>query len=386
MRLGYNYPYSHLMDGSDIGPYIHVDPAEWKKRNDLEATGNISSIPLPPLFDHIDRNLRNLKNMGFSVIRWFILGNGTNYGPSPKRVIRYKMSYWKNPMPIVEYNFDPPPIIDKRFRRDFEELLRRFKAAKLQLIPSLIDFAFGSELLVPSGCCGRADVIRIPAKRKIFLDTMLAELLEASKPFKEQIFAWEVINEPIWLCTPFGPLSKPEWNPRRTEVSSDEMTEFLNDAIQRIEKAGFQSTVGHRFYSDLTKFPTGSIPQFHTYYSSIFGYSDPVPMQGKRLWRANPKPILGEFDSDQNRYGEVWASDLGTKDSTLERLKLLEREGCDLALIWPELGDAKKGRISEDVKQKEQDVLTKKDIIKLLDKTRQAIVNYTGGILPPKDE
>ena len=42
--------------------------------------------------------------------------------------------------------FDPPSEIDRRFTRDFEELLLRFKRAGLQIIPSLVDFTLGSTL------------------------------------------------------------------------------------------------------------------------------------------------------------------------------------------------------------------------------------------------
>ncbi len=393
MRIGFNYPHSYNRFGSDFGPNIWVSDLDWDKYNALEASGNLASIPLPPLFDHVDRNLANLQKMGFSVIRWFVLGNGNAYGLAPTRVLRWVSKFFN----YYDYTFTPPLTVDKRFRRDFEELLKHFKIMQLQLIPSLISFEFGSRDKAGTGPApgtgygGRADVIRDPAKRKVFLDTMLAELLATSIPFKEQIFAWEVINEPVWLCQDIGPLSTPNWASRIPEISWSEMTDFLNDALKRIKDAGFESTVGHRFFDDLKRFPTGSIPQFHYYcehrWYAVGSYkSDPENIKGANLFGGNSKPILGEFDSAENRFGESWKKDLGSTDSTAERLRLLEREGCDLALIWPDLGGAKEGRVSPTTLQPEIDAVNKNDVIKLLGTTRQEIVNHTGGTMPPVNE
>jgi hypothetical protein len=381
MRLGFNYPWARHEFSANFGPYFWVDDAEWNKNNVLEASDQLPLIPLPPLFKHVDRNLANLKKMGFSVIRWFLLGNGQSYGPAPTRYMKSITLV----SPPYDYNFNPPTTLDKRFRRDFEELLRRFKAAQLQLIPSLISFEFGSNLAAGggphgTGYGGRADVIRDPARRKVFLDTMLAELLTASAPFKEQIYAWEVINEPVWLCIEFGPLSRPKWwVPRTPEVSFSEMSDFLKDAITRIEKAGFQSTVGHRYFDDLARFPPGSIPQFHYYadhrYATERYKSDPANIKGTQLFGRNPKPILGEFASSEDPvyHDNPWKYDLGGVDSTLERLKLLDHEHCDLALIWPDRSSNEKA-------------VADNDVIKLLSTTRNDIIKYTNGKLPPENE
>lgn len=169
------------------------------------------------------------------------------------------------------------------------------------------------------------------------------------------------------------------------------MATFLTAAINHIE-AVFpgKSTVGHRFLSDVSgpfKFPTsaiGSIPQVHYYnkrvevmssaswepasylFNKSMGDALPIdPLHVKDLFTGTPKPILGEFDSDHNGFGPAW-SELGSSDSTLARLKLLESVGCGLALIWgDDYSDATQGP----------------DNIKLLPDTRQAIVNYTGGTL-----
>ena len=81
MKAGFNYGWSHDRYGAQIGPNPWVSIEEWTVRGKLAAAGEVSRIPLPPLFDHIDANLWYLKAIGVSVVRWFMLGNGFNYGP-----------------------------------------------------------------------------------------------------------------------------------------------------------------------------------------------------------------------------------------------------------------------------------------------------------------
>ena len=166
-----------------------------------------------------------------------------------------------------------------------------------------------------------------------------------------------------------------------------EMNEFLSVATELIKHKGFASTVGHRFFSDVVNNDSSESfvvsvdkPQFHYYAKSLAGFGDPFQIEGQGLFSGNPKPFLGEFDSDLNRFGWSWpelaahAGSRGTayfagKDTTLNRLNLLEKEGCELALIWGDLDDS-----------------DKKDPIKLQQVTRQAIIDFTGGKLPDKPD
>src|SRR5581483_3395327 len=104
MRLGFNYAWSGNRYGSDFGPNFNCDATTWQTNNQLEASGNLAAIPLPKLFDNVDQNLADLKQLGFSVVRWFILCNGNSYGPAPVKG-------------LLGYSFTPPAVIDKRFRR-----------------------------------------------------------------------------------------------------------------------------------------------------------------------------------------------------------------------------------------------------------------------------
>jgi hypothetical protein len=391
MLVGFNYPWSREAYSSQIGPNIKTSPEEFAKFNSLELAGDMS-MELPPLFEFmpnfipdppnsglklrfVERNLCNLKRMGIGVVRWFLLGNGNNYGPNPT----LRTPTLPHPA-AARYSFHPPNPIDKRFRRDFVKLLTIFREREMRIIPSLIDFAFGGEIMTgpgpPEGKTwwgGRADVIRDPVARSIFLDTMLAELLAASKEFKDQIYAWEVINEPIWLCIPTGPLSQPSWVSRVPETTISEMNLFLKEACRRIEAADFVSTVGHRYFGDLNVFEKGNKPQFHYYadfkwYNYLGGAKNDPPMEG--LFRGVIKPFLGEFAAHNNTTDrDRWAQQ---NDTTFSRLKRLEEEGCELALIWP------------DVPGNRQDVKDQ-DILKLQIETRREIVKYTGGKLPDNE-
>jgi hypothetical protein len=300
----------------------------------------------------------------------------------------------------MDCEFNPPSRADRRFKRDFAELLARFRQAKLKILPSLISFEFGSYVGFGlnkngTGFCGRADVIRDRTKRTVFLQTVLADLLEASKGYEDVIYAWEVINEPIWLCLAVGPLSKPQWSPRFPEVSITEMRDFLTDAVAMIHSMSkIPSTVGHRYFDDIRLLPAGEkAPQFH-YYADHRWYAflgnantDPDGIRGQRLFTGSPKPFVGEFDSAYNRFGHPWAKDLGAADSTTKRLELLAAEGCDLALLWADLGGIKDdGRPIPPTLAAEKSALGTDDVLKLLPDTRKAIVGYTGGVLPPAGE
>ncbi len=392
MLLGFNYPWSRFADGAQIGPQIWGDAVLLEKWNQLARNGKLSKtdIPLPPLFDYLDRNLKNLANMGISVVRWFLLGNGNNYGPNPRKVIESvppKLNDLPNPKRTI-YRFDPPPGADPRFKRDFAEMLEVFKVNKMQLIPSLINFEFGGEAITgpgPNGTwhAGRADVIRDPVKRTLFLKTMLGDLLDASKGYESVIYAWEVMNEPIHLALAFGILSRPNWMPRPQEVTRQDLKDFLQEAVARINLAGLPSTIGHRFYDDMTEFASGeTVRQFHYYanerfYNSLGGANGDPPMKG--LFKGSNKAFLGEFSAVGGR-PEKWTYSTPQTDSTLNRLKLLEAEGCDLALIWPDVD------LQDSDPPEKKDHYFTKDGLALSDEARAAIVAFTGRTLPPANE
>jgi hypothetical protein len=405
VKLGFNYPHSYNRYGADIGPNPHCPTKQWVEEKQLVERGQIAKVPPAPLFDHLRRNLDNLKKMRIEVVRFFLLGNAFNWeGTGPTR--RPPPPGPIGVLPYHDWAFSPLLRLDPRFTLHFEQLLKAFREAGLQIIPSFIDFYFTGDSrgrdakgLAPSG---RADCINDQTKRQVFLGTVLREFLKVATRYKEQIYAFEVINEPFWTYSPIGPLSNApvdviKANPdsligfaRRPEVTEAAMNVFIGEAIELIAAAGLPSTVGHRFHGDLTTraslqweatgppqsflYYAGSKPQFHYYGKPTMGLGDPNQIKGAGLFAEGSlngvKPFLGEFDSDLNGFGNPWP-ELRGKDTTLERIKTIEAEGCELALLWPDQAELKGA---------------KPDRIKLAQATREAVAKYTGGVLPPGDE
>jgi len=386
MTVGFNYAWAYETYGGQIGPNPNVPWELWLDQQKLALAGKEKQIPLPDLFKNIDRNLDHLSQMGITVVRWFLLCNGFNYGlGGAKRNLAPQPS--TNEFAWVDYVFDPPLRPDPRFAYHFEEMLKRFKKAGVQLIPSFIDFGWiadfnGSVDRAGSRTPGRKiDCITDPGKRLV-LWQLLNEFLKVSRSYAAQIYAWEVCNEPAWWTSGYFPHATPAvWIVHRTGEPSNPfragalpkgvIKDFLIEGIQTIEAGGFKgkSTVGHRYFSDIAgadPYPTGSLPQFH-YYGKP---SDPdkIPTFG-----GDAVPFLGEFASDaaDAERSQPWTKDLpGGNDTTYQRLKLLEQRGCQLALIWPDKSGYGPGKKQE-------------DWVKLEEGTRRQIVQYTGGTFVP---
>lgn len=95
------------------------------------------------------------------------------------------------------------------------------------------------------------------------------------------------------------------------------------------DRAGFSSTVGHRYYSDRAWLPSGSVPQFH-YYGRLF---DPVRLP------PSSGDILGEFSVKDGSEGGAWRWLPQAQDVTgrvRDRLLEAERLGYPMALLWPD--------------------------------------------------
>jgi hypothetical protein len=315
MKVGFNYPWAFNKYGLNFGPggLIKADGVtpEW-----------VASVP---------KNLAELKRMGISVVRWFILANCANYG-SP-----VDHSFRSDFFDVESWSFDPPPALDPLFTQHFRTLLEFIRDAGLQLIPSFVDFGI-AEL-------HRIDALADPKKRDIFLKAALDPLLDVSKGFRDQIFAWEVMNEPSWCTRSISP-PRHRYGNQGGDLTASELTDFLKAALEHIHDAGFRdkSTVGHRFLSDLSDFPTGALRQFHYYarvYSFLglnFGDPEVIPTA------ASSNAFVGEFGAraagDQ---GEHWTDcagvDLDENNTVFSRLTVLARKGYSLAMVWPDLGN-----------------------------------------------
>jgi hypothetical protein len=385
VQVGFNYAFSREEYGLQIGPFPPTenwteDEVQWKEQRrwselSMQWAGN---LPRTPVFRELGKNLAELKSLGISVVRWFILCDGFNYGYGPTRKLRSDGD--------IEWSFDPPSRVDPRFPTYFAWILAAFRAAKLQIIPSLIDFGFVGNSTQRNyynfARGGRAECLTDPTKRGQFLNGIFASLLLASRAYPETIYAWEIVNEPEWMVLPN--LKHPDqalWGLANSIsaqyhnghllhdplVRMGELSDFLRDGLALVKQSGFKSTVGFRYHDQWTTFPGGTNPQFHYYakpgYSGFFGDPASIPQ-----FTGDPKPILGEFASQHSKYNVPWPDLAGKTDTTLERLKLLESRGCELCLFWPDF-PAPKGT----------DGKIRGDPIKLAPETKRQIKTYTGA-------
>jgi hypothetical protein len=298
MQVGVNYPWFDY--GWDFG----LGPPPWRGERTT-----------PRWFDYVDEHLDRLRDLGISVVRWFILADGLTYGTG-------------DDAPRPDGGFDPPAL-DAAFIAHFDELLQRFArtatadAPPLQLLPVLIDFHFCQESVPVDAAWikqGRADAIRDPVKRSRFLTAALDPLLQVSAVHADVIFAWELINEPDWITkgwhfSPFGDSPIPE----------EAMKEFLDEGKQRIRAAGFKPTVGFGSVDTLRQSGvTAEINQFH-YYPDGRATLEPH--------RFDPQfpGILGEFATAST---DRWPDLAPDAQAVADRLQLTAGRGYPLALPW----------------------------------------------------
>jgi hypothetical protein len=322
MQVGVNYPWFDY--GWDFG----LGPPAWRANRGT-----------PRWFDHVDDHLERFRDLGISVVRWFILADGLTYGTGDHA-----------PRPggaTAEWRFEPPPASEDILDH-FQELLQRFERTAtagvppIQLIPVLIDFHFceagmrpveeidpGDPLRtrVDTGWVkqGRGDAVRDPAKRSRFLDAVLDRLLRVSTGHRDVIYAWELMNEPDWITR--------GWHPHpfgESPIPEQAMREFFEDGKQRIRAAGFKPTIGFGSVRTLQRSGvTAEINQFHYY-----------PNGRTRLERhafdSRFPGIIGEFATST---ADIWPDLTTPVQGISHRLQLAEDLGCPLALPWSFLAE-----------------------------------------------
>ena len=302
---GINYPW--LNYGWDFGD----PPAGW--------TGGKE----PELFraeqrQTIAADLRDIAALGLNVVRWFVLADGLSYGlgaGAPQAKDRF-------------FVLPPGDPAIHRMVADFRQLLDLCAAAGVKLIPSLIDFHWCFPVSMVSagvGKGGRSVVVRDETQRRIFLDSVLEPLLAASREKPEAIYAWEPMNEPEW-CT-----GGSEWKfwerptSKNRTVSREDMRDFLKDGVERVNRAGFVSTIGFAHWDTIRAWDTEDwgigLQQFH-YYAQ--GGAD-LPAAAD----VTSQPcLLGEFASLP---AKAWPGEAQTLDARLKRATELGYTG---SLLW----------------------------------------------------
>jgi hypothetical protein len=315
VQVGVNYPWFDY--GSDFG----LGPPSWR--------GGHST---PRWYDEIDQDLRHLRHLGVSVVRWFILADGLTYGTGDDAP---RLRGWLR----RRWHFDPPPL-NGEILAHFSELLARFASVSqgttscIQLLPVLIDFHFcqpgillvmtpgnsGSSTMVTDRAWvkqGRVDAISNDAKRARFLENALDPLLKTSQQYSDVIYAWELINEPDWVTEGWSPNPQGE---RRVPESS--MRAFIEEGSERIRRAGFKPTVGFASADTLRRCGVVSdVSQFHHY-----------PGGATTLDRHEfDLGIVGEFATAAT---DVWPDLIDSGQTVLNRLRLAQACGYSLAVPW----------------------------------------------------
>ncbi len=381
MRIGFNYPWAFDDYGFNFGPVFFPPPPGG----------------LPTWNGSLASRLEEMKRLGISIIRWFILMNGLNYGrittdsrgqiqtiEAPRERVPVE-SAGGTSSPGSGWEFDPPDKLDPLVVQHFTLLLRHVRDARIQLVPSLVDFPFFAmppfrrkevdparniKPRDPNSGGGRTEIMLIPSKRQKFFDTVLEPLLEASRPFQEQIFAWELMNEPSWLINTFTPIDN---DPR---MNRDALVAFLREGLDRIEaRSEFaeKSTVGHRFHGDmdgeapLRGLPTGKIQQFHYYGKFFDSFVFPRPRGKKFLGEIAVGANTLSFPQFRADQAAPWPelSGADATDTVFVRLKHLAKLGYKEVFLWPD--------------EKDGDVPGRLDHVKMSPAARQSLRKFTSG-------
>lgn len=288
-----------------------------------------SAPELDRWIEHLGSNLVPLRDeLGMSVVRIFLLCNLANYGR------------------VTGGRCELPEALHPKFLEHMERMLVEFDRAGVQVIPSLIDFKALGRIPGPkdpqNGCGGRSSLVADRALSAAFLDQVLEPLLDVAESFRSTIYCFEVVNEPIWNTLP-RPL--PVWVAGGRTLSRGDLVDFLNQALLRIESRGLQSTVGHRFLSDLKRFPAGTKRQIHFYPTNLLGATF--------IDRSLPnydqsRAFVGEFGirAPGGPHGEAWLALRGidrrdTRSRVAARLSHIKQKGYPLCLLWP---DGRNGR------------------------------------------
>ncbi len=301
---GINYPWINY--GWDFGE----PPAGWTGGLDRASFRATQQIELA-------KDLKVLRALGMDVVRWFVLADGLAYGTGDFA-------------PQEDGRFLVLPPGDKTIRdivADFSAVLKLCSDAGVKLLPSLIDFHWCFPMKkVGEGLakCGRAAALQDEIQRRIFLDTVLEPLLEASQAYPNSIYAWEPINEPEW-CTSGSLWKFWERASDNKTVSRSDMKAYIRESVARINVRGFLSTVGFAHWDTIGDWDAEDlgigVQQFHYYAQG-----------GAELPEAAAVTIqpclVGEFASAP---GMAWPCETQSLDQRLRKVRELGYAG---SLLW----------------------------------------------------
>ncbi len=322
LLVGINYPWlDYAWDFGDPPPaWVNpLDLAVWREQKRARIVEDFQAFA----------------EMGFFAVRWFLLGDGTNYGvdlDAPRQIDH-------------EWSFEPLPEshpFNRQFLSDFQFVLETCARVGLKLAPSLIDFHWchrGSTVGGNPGIVkgGRYQIVRDPGKREAFFNQLLEPLLDLSMKYRDAIYAWELINEPEWVIARPSLTQLIAGVDQDKTVSQKEMKSFIAQGMERINRRvladgspAFQSTVGFAHWGSVEDWSSADLGvrlhQFH-YYAQA---EADLPQDGLSL----PEPcFIGEFATAVEReWPELKRS--GLEQTISNRLRAIEKNKYQSAFLW----------------------------------------------------
>jgi hypothetical protein len=281
-------------------PWIHYD---WDFGEPPRDASGRPWGPRAAWRDRIERDLERFREIGVFAVRWWILGSGLLYGTGADA-----------------------PQLSTAIVEDFESALPYFRAAQILLLPVFVDFKMFLEAEAAARGYvkgGRAALIANLTMRARFLERALQPLLDASRPYADVIYAWDLVNEPEW-CVRNPGLHIPRGI--RPTLRRSAMLAFLREGVARINGAGFRSSVGFAHYQTLTAWRSIDLGvrlhQFHY-------YGAPAVVEPHTFHPDYPI-IVGELATASHR---PWP-ELGSRDGLFNRLRHLEEKGYPSAFVW----------------------------------------------------
>lgn len=401
MNLGINLPWGDY--GWDIGPQpVAVDGS---KPDDSEVANRLLSPGANGSKTNLDATFSSLKKLGIECVRMFILADGTNLKP-----------------PTIDDNGDwqvPATALDNTHLSDFRTILEACVRQKMQIMPVFVDFNLFAPpaimiqhlggiddpglnshgVWVPPGNDsvddfvdkfykdevealfkdnsrsvdwhnfikgGRAPILRSRDQVDGFLKSTLRPLLDVADSqadFKEQILAWDIINEPEVALTN----SLNSWKSVASDpVNGYPLAYFIQAGAAMILSFDMKATVGFQtamplgqddgFQSSHKSDALGGqvaeiqktvttlllpnrnfMPQCH-YYPGDSGQNK---LLAKSIFKLTigATLILGEFATRINASlkQSPWGSDVPGTDSLVARLQVANSKGYDWAFPWSSL-------------------------------------------------
>jgi hypothetical protein len=334
----------------------------------LPKSRNSTSVPGATIETSLDAFLDICKGLGLQVVRWFILADGWTFPAPPPSIVGKKWSYKLS------------SGLDDGFVSDFEKMLQSFKKMQMQVLPVLVDFKIFGPVMLVSGkdIYNRRKELRVDADKnpsiswflanyfnktnvmastandvadwstylkggkesildsnniKAFMRLFFDPLLDACKDYRDQIYAWDICNEPDEAVQEFG-------------TSVDQLAEFLFEGVKRVVKNKMRATIGFKLHDSFAgqffglpkiigaqfaneRFGNNYVQQFHYWPENRDGNGDlPKQMGSGSAGRSNV--ILGEFGTQIAGQSSVdWLNmDVG------QRLKTIDQANYGCALLW----------------------------------------------------